>query len=77
MRTDVKRSKIIKIKKQPLQCVDIGLQGLKIIALIVTILFLPFLLQKADAEAVIYKDKLGRTVSIPLPVKRAVFFSDL
>ncbi len=74
MRTEVKRSKRIIIKKQPLQRVDIGLQGLKIIGLIVILLFLPLLLQKAEAETVIYKDKLDRTVSIPLPVKRAVFF---
>ena len=26
------------------------------------------------AETVTYKDKLGRTVSVPLPIKRAVFF---
>lgn len=64
----------MKDKKQPLQCADIRLQGLKITWFIVITLFLISTSLQAFAETLTYKDKLGRTVSIPLPVKRAVFF---
>ena len=39
-------------------------------------IFLPFVFSAAalHAETITYKDKLGRTVSVPLPVRRAVFF---
>lgn len=51
------------------------LQHLSIRMLFVFILF-PVLLSGSvvHAETVTYKDKLGRTVSVPLPIKRAVFF---
>ena len=74
MRNEYKRLKKTEDRKQPLQCADRKLQGLKIIEFMVMALFFISMSLQASAETLTYKDKLGRTVNIPVPVKRAVFF---
>ncbi|HVO66686.1 MAG TPA: ABC transporter substrate-binding protein [Syntrophales bacterium] len=44
------------------------------LSLAVILLFFAFLAPEVCAESLTYKDKIGRIVSIPVPVRRAVFF---